>query len=174
MSGHTGTPVRPYRLGVGIMLLNRHGLAFAGQRVDFDQPAWQMPQGGIDPGEEPRAAALRELAEETGVVAVEVIGESRGWYRYDFPRELAAKVWGGRYRGQQQRWFAMRFRGRDTDIDLDADEREFDHWRWIEPEQLPRLIVPFKRALYEAVVAEFRPLFTPPSGRRRREASPPP
>jgi putative (di)nucleoside polyphosphate hydrolase len=165
VSGRAGTRPRPYRPGVGIVLLNRRGLAFVGRRVDVGRPAWQMPQGGIAAGEEPRAAALRELAEETGVEAVEVIGESRGWYRYDLPCELAAKAWGGRYRGQEQRWFAMRFCGRDEDINLDAHKREFDSWRWVEPERLPRLIVPFKRALYAQVVAEFRPLFTPPSQR---------
>jgi len=142
------------------MLLNQDGLAFAGQRVNFQVDAWQMPQGGIDAGEAPRDAAIRELAEETGVTAAEVIGESDRWHRYDLPDEFLGRVWRGRYRGQEQKWFAMRFNGSDSDINLDAHEREFATWRWIDPEELPALIVPFKRAIYEAVVEEFRPLFS--------------
>lgn len=142
------------------MLLNSAGLAFAGQRINMQVDAWQMPQGGIDKGEAPRDAAIRELAEETGVVSAAVIGESTRWYRYDLPDEMLGRIWRGRYRGQEQKWFAMRFDGPDNDINLDAHEREFATWRWIDPEDLPGLIVPFKRATYEAVVKEFRPLFS--------------
>ena len=141
------------------MLLNPDGLAFTGQRTDMQVDAWQMPQGGIDDGEAPRAAAFRELAEETGIESAALIGESARWYRYDLPDELLGHVWRGRYRGQEQKWFAMRFEGSDSDIDLDAHDREFARWRWIDPEDLPSLIVPFKRAIYQAVVEEFRPLF---------------
>lgn len=141
------------------MLLNRAGLAFAGQRLNMQSEAWQMPQGGIDKGESPHDAAFRELAEETGVTNAVMLGESAQWHRYDLPDELLGRAWRGRYRGQEQKWFAMRFDGSDTEIDLDTHDREFGTWRWIDPEELPRLIVPFKRAVYEAVVAEFRPLF---------------
>ena len=149
---------RPYRPCVGVMLLDGRGRAFAGRRIGFHQSAWQMPQGGIDAGESPRQAALRELAEETAVEAVEILGESRDWHRYDLPEDVAAKAWRGRYRGQEQKWFAMRFLGTDADIDLDAHDREFQEWRWLPPEDLPALVVPFKRAVYEAILAEFLPL----------------
>ena len=149
----------PYRPCVGVMLLNADGLAFAGQRTDMQVDAWQMPQGGIDDGETPRDAAFRELAEETGIVSAAVIGESAQWYRYDLPDELRGRAWRGQFRGQEQKWFAMRFEGSDSDIDLDAHDREFARWRWIHPEDLPSLIVPFKRTIYQAVVEEFRPLF---------------
>jgi putative (di)nucleoside polyphosphate hydrolase len=148
----------PYRPCVGVMLLDARGRVFVGRRADAGADAWQMPQGGIDPGETPRAAALRELAEEIGTDAVEVLAEGRGWHRYDLPGELVGHAWGGRYRGQQQRWFAMRFLGRDQDVRLDTVTPEFDGWRWVEPERLPDLVVPFKRAVYEAVLAEFRPV----------------
>ena len=136
------------------------GLVFAGQRLNMQVDAWQMPQGGIDPGEDPRATALRELEEEIGTAKASILAESRDWIRYDLPRDLAGKVWRGRYRGQEQKWFAMRFDGPDSEVDLDAHEREFATWRWIDPDELPALIVPFKRAIYQAVVEEFRPLFS--------------
>jgi len=145
----------PYRPCVGILLLNSDGLVFAGQRITMQSDIWQMPQGGIDAGEEPRVAALRELAEETSIDAVEVIGESRDWHRYDLPADLLGKVWRGRYRGQEQKWFAMRFQGTAADIDLDAHEPEFRTWQWMAADQLVRQIVPFKQAVYAAVVAEF-------------------
>jgi putative (di)nucleoside polyphosphate hydrolase len=146
---------RPYRLGVGIMLIARDGRVFVADRIDMDGPAWQMPQGGIDAHEDPRAAALRELQEETGIEQVEILGETAGWLTYDLPPALAAKAWGGRYRGQQQKWYAARFLGSDADIDLAAHGKaEFSAWRWIDVESLLGLIVPFKRKLYGAVVAE--------------------
>ena len=148
-----------YRLGVGIMLINGDGLVFGGRRIDATlDEAWQMPQGGIDPGEAPDAAARRELAEETGVTKAEIIAESRGWMRYDLPPELAAKVLGGRYLGQRQKWFAMRYLGHDNEVDLETHHPEFDAWKWLAPDDLIRLIVPFKRQLYRDVFAEFEAL----------------
>ena len=157
MTGGETDDTRPYREGVGILLLNDAGLVFVGRRIGVAYKEWQMPQGGIDPGENPRDAALRELAEEAGTTRAEVIAESRDWLSYDLPPGMAANVFGGRYRGQRQKWFAMRFTGVDGDIRLDAhDHPEFDAWQWLAPEELPRRIVPFKRALYEAVLDEFR------------------
>ncbi len=149
----------PYRPCAGIMLVDRTGRVFVGQRMDSTLEAWQMPQGGIDPGEEPLAAAMRELGEETGIAPdkVELIEAADGDFVYDLPPELVGKVWKGRWRGQTQRWFLFRFLGEDTDIDIATAHQEFRAWRWIEPDDLPRLIVPFKRALYEAVLAAFRP-----------------
>jgi putative (di)nucleoside polyphosphate hydrolase len=121
-----------------------------------------MPQGGIDPGETPRQAAIRELKEETGTDKAEIVGESRVWRHYDLPAEIAGRMWGGRYCGQRQKWFAMRFTGEDEDIHPAAAEHpEFDAWEWVPPERLPELIVPFKRALYLDVLAEFREHFLP-------------
>ena len=146
-----------YRSAVGIMLLNQAGQVFVARRIDMPTvAAWQMPQGGIDPGETPRQAALRELREEIGTNKAEILGESRVWLKYDLPAELARGVWGGRYCGQRQKWFAMRFTGDDTDINLETDHPEFDAWKWIPPEQLPEVIVPFKRQLYVNILAEFQ------------------
>jgi len=117
--------------------------------------AWQMPQGGIDPGETPRQAALRELEEETGTAKAEILGETVGWHHYDLPPELTGGIWGGRFRGQRQKWFAMRFTGTDSDINLATEHPEFDAWKWVAPAQLPELIVEFKRDVYVAVLAEF-------------------
>jgi len=139
------------------MLLSRAGEVFVARRIDTPMlPAWQMPQGGIDPGETPVRAALRELKEEIGTDKAEILGESSTWLKYDLPPELARGIWGGRYRGQRQKWFAMRFTGNDTDIDLATNHPEFDAWKWIRPEQLPEMIVPFKRQLYIDILAEFR------------------
>lgn len=152
----------PYRPCAGFMLVNREGLVFVGQRIDPSAHGfWQMPQGGIDKGEDVRAAALRELEEEIGVGPhlVEVIAQGSQTFLYDLPPELLGKVWKGKYRGQEQYWFLGRFLGTDADINLEAhDPPEFNEWRWIAPEQLPELIVPFKREVYEALVAEFAPL----------------
>ena len=149
---------RPYRLCVGVMLLNAQGCTFAGWRKGMRRSAWQMPQGGINKGESPRNAALRELAEETGVQAVDILGESDDWHHYELPRAISGKAWRGRYRGQKQKWFAMRFLGQDSDVNLETHHPEFEDWRWIEPERLPELVVSFKRAVYEAVIEEFRPI----------------
>ncbi len=146
----------PYRPCVGVMLINRRGQVFVAQRIDMPSAAWQMPQGGIDPGETPRQAARRELYEETGTTKAEIVAESQTWVRYDLPAELAPKLWDGRYRGQEQKWFAMRFLGTDADIDIDGDQPEFSAWRWAELAEIPDLIVPFKRALYQQLVREFR------------------
>ena len=149
-----------YRPGVGIVLINGDGLVFGGRRIDASAEAWQMPQGGIDPGETPAVAALRELAEETGVTEAEIIGESRDWLRYDLAPALAARLWGGRYRGQRQKWFAMRFSGSDEDVDLNAHQAEFAEWKWLAADDLIRFIIPFKRQLYRDVFTEFRGLLT--------------
>lgn len=147
----------PYRPGVGIMLFNPSGLVFVAKRIDMTSEAWQMPQGGMDDGEDPQTCALRELREETGTDQVETVAESRGWYTYDLPEELIPKIWGGKYRGQRQKWFAMRFTGRDTDINIDTNDPEFSEWKWTPLDTLPSLIVPFKRQLYKMLVEEFRP-----------------
>jgi len=139
------------------MLLNGANEVFIAHRIDMPlMPAWQMPQGGIDPGETPRQAALRELKEEIGTDKAEILGESRMWLTYDVPPELSAGLWSGRYRGQRQKWFAMRFTGSDADIDLATEHPEFDAWKWMAPERLPEVIVPFKRQLYIDVLAELR------------------
>jgi putative (di)nucleoside polyphosphate hydrolase len=157
----------PYRPCVGVMLVNVEGLVFIGKRAGaYDQSEgvgtwWQMPQGGMDDGEAPDAAAMRELAEETGVSSARLIGRTRDWYYYDLPVHLIGVAWGGRYRGQKQLWFAARFEGEDSEIDLEprpGHGREFVSWRWAPPAELPRLVVPFKRSVYEQVMAEFAPL----------------
>jgi len=152
----------PYRPCVGVMLVNRSGLAFVGKRIDNREgDFWQMPQGGIDPGEDLRAAALRELHEETGLAAglVELIAQTREELLYDLPEELIGKLWKGRYRGQRQHWLLARFTGEDADVQLDAhDPPEFCDWKWIAPDLLPTLIVPFKKQVYRAVLDEFRAL----------------
>jgi putative (di)nucleoside polyphosphate hydrolase len=146
-----------YRPAVGIMLLNGAGKVFVARRIDMPtMPAWQMPQGGIDPGEIPLQAAWRELKEEIGTDKAELLAESRGWLQYDLPADLARGVWGGRYRGQRQKWYAMRFTGTDADIDLATEHPEFDAWQWLTPHRLPEVIVPFKRQLYIDILAEFR------------------
>ena len=146
----------PYRLCVGIMLLNREGEVFVAKRIDMPSDAWQMPQGGIDRGEEPRAAALRELREEIGTAQAEIIGEMPEWLDYDLPPELQGRLWGGRYRGQRQKWFAMRFAGKDKDIDIATKHPEFSAWKWTPIATLPDLAIWFKRPIYERLVAEFR------------------
>ncbi len=149
----------PYRPCAGIMLINREGKAFAGQRIDTTVEAWQMPQGGIDPGEDAEGAAMRELGEEIGVSPddVELIAIAPGEFFYDLPEELIGKVWKGKWRGQRQKWFLYRFVGEDSDIDLETEHPEFRTWRWVDPSELPRLIVPFKRKLYTEVLDAFQP-----------------
>jgi putative (di)nucleoside polyphosphate hydrolase len=147
----------PYRRAVGIMVLNREGQVLVAKRIDTPGEAWQMPQGGIDRGETPIEAARRELCEEIGTCNGEFLGESRDWYSYDLPRELAAKLWRGRYRGQTQKWFAFRFAGLDSEINLETENPEFLAWRWAPAEEVPRVIVPFKRDIYTRILAEFAP-----------------
>jgi putative (di)nucleoside polyphosphate hydrolase len=158
----------PYRPCVGVALVNRMGLVFIGQReaeagpehVD-DTYSWQMPQGGIDEGEAPEAAARRELYEETNVRSVSLIAEAPSWFSYDLPPDVAGKAWKGRYRGQTQKWFAYRFEGEESEIDIGAPaghKPEFSAWRWERLDRLPGLIIPFKRPVYELVVAAFAPL----------------
>ncbi len=150
----------PYRRCVGIMLINSEGKVWIGDRIgysdDSHDTAWQMPQGGIDKGEEPATAALRELAEEAGTDKAEIVRESEHWYNYDLPKEIVGKALKGKYRGQTQRWFLLRFTGKDSDIDITADDhQEFSAWRWANIDELESLIVPFKREVYAQVVAEF-------------------
>ncbi|HEX2803468.1 MAG TPA: RNA pyrophosphohydrolase [Sphingomicrobium sp.] len=146
-----------YRLGVGVMLLNREGKVFVGARVDNPEDAWQMPQGGIDADEEPWPAALRELEEETGIAPqlVELVAECSERLRYDLPEEWRTRLWGGKWRGQEQHWFLARFLGSDGDIDLNAHEPEFRDWKWVDPGEVPELIVPFKRDLYRRLLDDF-------------------
>lgn len=153
----------PYRPCVGVMVINRAGLIWTGQRADMPGEAegpgswWQMPQGGIDADEEPRKAALREVWEETAMRSLEVLGETQGWLNYDLPPELIGIAWGGRYRGQRQKWFAMRFTGDETEIDIgprEGHQIEFRAWRWSPLDQLAGSIVPFKRNVYQQVIAE--------------------
>ncbi len=149
----------PYRPGVGAMLVNSDGLVFVGQRIDSTLDAWQMPQGGVDPGEAPDNAVLRELEEETGIVPalVEIVACSATPYDYDLPADLIKTVWKGRYRGQRQHWYLLRFLGTDKDVNIATAHPEFNQWQWVAPETLVDLIVPFKRDLYAAIVDEFAP-----------------
>jgi putative (di)nucleoside polyphosphate hydrolase len=151
------TDDRPYRRGVGIMLINDKRRVWVGRRNDMAGDHWQMPQGGIDKGEEPRAAALREMKEEIGTDKAEVVAESAGWVAYDLPPQLADSVWKARYRGQEQKWFVCRFTGENEDIDVTGVEHpEFSAWKWAALDEALRLIVPFKRDLYARVFAELR------------------
>lgn len=147
-----------YRRGVGIMLLNREGKVFVGARIDNTDDAWQMPQGGIDEGEDPWATALRELEEETGIPSqlVERVAECPERLKYDLPEEIRGRLWGGRWIGQDQDWYLARFLGDDSDVDIAAAQHpEFREWKWVEPERLPDLIVPFKRDLYRRLLKDF-------------------
>lgn len=147
----------PYRPCVGLVVANADGLVFAAQRIDTPGEAWQMPQGGVEPGEEPAVAALRELEEETSIPASSVIvqAESEDWIPYDLPHDLVPRLWKGRYRGQEQKWFLLRFHGHDSLIDLNTKHPEFSRWSWMAPEELIERIVPFKRDTYTRVFAEF-------------------
>ncbi len=147
----------PYRPAVGLMLMNDEGNIFVGQRIDTTLEAWQMPQGGLDEGEDAETGALRELEEETGITSdlVEIVQRCPIEFTYDLPEDMIAKVWKGRYRGQRQIWFLLRFLGTDADVKLDAHDQEFRAWRWSEPGDLPAMIVPFKKKLYEDVLEAF-------------------
>lgn len=147
----------PYRPCVGVVLMNADGHVFVGERIDTPG-AWQMPQGGVDAGETPQEAGVRELWEETGVTAdkVDLIAQTSDWLTYDLPPELLGKVWKGKYRGQKQKWLLLRFNGNDADIRIDTDHPEFARWKWVKGSELVAGIVPFKRHIYEAVVAEFK------------------
>jgi len=148
----------PYRPCVGVMLFNREGLVFVGKRIDQTVEGWQMPQGGIDDGEAPLEAALREMKEEIGTNNAEFLRELNEWLEYDLPAHLLGIALHGRYRGQRQKWLAMRFRGEDSEINVATPEPEFESWKWLAIEALPRLIVPFKRDTYAKVIAAFRDL----------------
>ncbi|RYY22883.1 MAG: RNA pyrophosphohydrolase [Sphingomonadales bacterium] len=147
----------PYRPCAGVMLINADNQVFVGQRLDNVMEAWQMPQGGIDPGEDPLEAAYRELWEETGVERhmVELIASAPDELLYDLPEELVLKLWKGKWRGQRQRWFLFRFLGTDADVNIATAEPEFRAWRWSDPQDLPTMIVPFKRDLYKQVLTVF-------------------
>jgi putative (di)nucleoside polyphosphate hydrolase len=160
----------PYRPCVGLMVLNRAGLVFVGSRIGGPEHvdamhAWQMPQGGVDAGEDPWPAALRELREETNICSVERLGEIAEWLRYDIPPDIAGQAWQGKYRGQAQKWYALRFTGDDSEIDVEnpagGHEPEFTAWRWEPMRNLPDLVVPFKRPVYERVVKEFEKYAAP-------------
>jgi putative (di)nucleoside polyphosphate hydrolase len=150
----------PYRPCVGIMLVNMDGKVFVGQRLDNVVEAWQMPQGGIDEGEDAKVAVLRELGEETGITPdhVEIIAKAKEEHFYDLPADLVGKLWGGRYRGQRQFWYLARFLGTDADVNIQTKHPEFRDWKWIAPELLPEVIVPFKRKLYRDILKEFHDL----------------
>jgi putative (di)nucleoside polyphosphate hydrolase len=147
----------PYRPAVGVMLLNREGKVFVGQRIDSTLEAWQMPQGGLDEGEDAEEGAFRELEEETGIPRnmVEIVARCPVELTYDLPQDLVGKLWKGRWRGQRQIWFLCRFTGTDEDVRLDAHDQEFRAWKWADPAELPAMIVPFKKKLYEDVLAAF-------------------
>jgi len=148
----------PYRSNVGIMMVNEKGYVFVGQRLDNNQNAWQMPQGGIDAGEDPETAAYRELLEETGVKKQDVrfVASSSQWLSYELPEDLIPILWNGKYRGQKQKWFLFKFLGEDGDINIATDHPEFSKWKWISKENLLKEIVPFKKSVYENVLKEFK------------------
>ena len=151
---------RPYRPCVGIFLLNNDGLVFAGRRIDSRAEAWQMPQGGIDAGESPLQACMREMREEIGTNTAELVSQHDDWLYYDIPLPLADRLWQGRYKGQKQKWMALRFTGDDSDINIATEEPEFCEWKWLSPHDLVDLAVPFKRDVYQNVLTAFAPYLT--------------
>jgi putative (di)nucleoside polyphosphate hydrolase len=146
----------PYRPSVGLMIINSKLEVFVGRRVDSKAEAWQMPQGGIDDGETPEEAAMREMKEEIGTNDAEIIATTKLWYKYDLPTYLISKLWNGRYRGQRQKWFLIKFLGQDADININFADVEFTDWKWVKVEELTQIIVPFKKNLYISVIEEFR------------------
>lgn len=149
----------PYRPCVGIMLVNADNQVFVARRIDQRVEAWQMPQGGIDAGEDPETAVFREMKEEIGTDNAEILAVTEGWINYDLPDDLVGKVWKGRYRGQTQKWFVLRFNGDDSEIDIATEHPEFDAWRWASFADLADLVIPFKRESYQQVMAAFAHLF---------------
>ena len=151
----------PYRSNVGIMMVNEKGYVFVGQRLDNNQNAWQMPQGGIDAGEDPETAAYRELLEETGVKKqyIRFVASSSQWLSYDLPEDLIPILWNGKFRGQKQKWFLFKFLGEDGDINIATEHPEFSKWKWISKENLLKEIVPFKKSVYENVLKEFKNIY---------------
>ena len=154
-----------YRANVGVMLINKYGKLWVGRRFEKQNDDgvgkwWQMPQGGIDEGEDPRAAAFRELQEETSVTSAEFLEEAEGWFKYDLPEHLIGKSWGGKFRGQKQKWIALRFTGDDGEIDLTppGHKQEFDQWKWTDMDEVLDIVVPFKKAVYIDVIKAFRHL----------------
>lgn len=154
----------PYRPCVGLMILNRENRVFVAKRIDMRTEAWQMPQGGIDEGEDAREAVMREMLEEIGTNNAEIIAESPLWMKYELPEHLVPQLWEGKYRGQKQKWFVLRFMGEDSDINIQTDVPEFSEWKWVEMDILPDVIVPFKQALYRDLVETFRHLAEAKSG----------
>jgi putative (di)nucleoside polyphosphate hydrolase len=150
----------PYRLGVGMMIINAENMVFLGKRVDAKIDGWQMPQGGIDLGETPSKAALREMQEEIGSNQGHIVAESKNWYSYNLPSFLISRLWNGAYRGQKQKWFLIRFTGQDGDINIHTAHPEFADWKWAHVNELTDLIIPFKKRLYSAVIEEFAPILT--------------
>ncbi|MFM6853465.1 MAG: RNA pyrophosphohydrolase [Sphingopyxis sp.] len=159
------TATLPYRPGVGAMIVNSAGHVFVGQRIDSRLDAWQMPQGGVDPGEDAQTALFREVKEETGIAPhhIKIIAQGAAPFDYDLPPELVSTVWKGRFRGQRQHWFLLQFTGTDGDVNIATEHAEFAVWKWVPHTALVDLIVPFKRDLYAAIVAEFAPHIAQPA-----------
>lgn len=146
----------PYRPGVGLMIINDNFEVFVGKRIDSKTESWQMPQGGVDEGESTQEAVLREMQEEIGTNLATIIAETKQWYHYDLPYHLIGKLWDGRFRGQRQKWFLLKYLGKDNDININNHNPEFNEWKWVKMEELPQIIVPFKKNLYISVIEEFR------------------